>query len=412
MTFNPITALYYAACLSRPRMVGTEEEQKVAQEIKELLEYFGYQVEGHHFTFANAINSFVSILLIINMILIGLALLFKDYAWIVGALMLGLFLSFNRVLNAAEHGSIVPQTGESSAWSKLCMRLGKNYTTTNLVAKTLKVSETFKVSKPHLYLVAHYDSKSQIMPILVRIFLFAFVIGGGLTFSLLSMISSFPFISLSPFTSSFFNLQSLISILGVSLLLASSPLVFLDVGNKSPGAIDNASGVGTVLHLAECIALREDLRDKIDVTILIPSAEEMGLMGAAAYVKHHLETLKQEKEIFILNFDSVGVDGRLCYVDANNKHKPSRLISLVKQTCNEMNIPLSHFSLVGALMDHISFARAGFDAISFTVSGKASWWIHTQNDSIEQLHLRGLSEAGNVAIRVIEKIGAEKQGYK
>ncbi|MBI5715464.1 MAG: M28 family peptidase, partial [Chloroflexi bacterium] len=382
-----------------------------AREIKELLEYFGYQVEEHRFTFANTINSFVAILLIVNMILIVLALVFKDSVWIVGVMMFGLFLSFNRILHTAEQGSIVSQTGEVSAWSKICMRLGKQYTTMNLVAKTLRVSETLRVSaktlrvsRPHIYLVAHYDSKSQIMPILVRISLFAFVIGGGLTFSLLSIISSFSFISLNPFISSFPNLQSLISTLGILLLLASLPLILLDVGNKSPGAIDNASGVGTVLHLAECLALREDLRDAIDVTILIPSAEEMGLMGAAAYVQHYLASLRDEKELYVLNFDSVGIEGRLCYVDADNKHKPSRLLSLVKQTCKETNIPLSHFSLIGALMDHIPFARAGFEAISFTVSGKASWWIHTQHDSVKQLHPKGFAEVGSVAMRVIEKI--------
>ncbi|MBI4631752.1 MAG: M28 family peptidase, partial [Chloroflexi bacterium] len=139
-------------------------------------------------------------------------------------------------------------------------------------------------------------------------------------------------------------------------------------------------------------------------TILIPSAEEMGLMGAAAYVQHHLASLRDEKELYVLNFDSVGIEGRLCYVDANNKHKPSRLLSLIKQTCKETNIPLSHFSLIGALMDHIPFARAGFEAISFTVSGKASWWIHTQHDSVEQLHPKGFAEVGSVAMRVIEKI--------
>ncbi len=406
MTFNPITALYYTACLSRPRMVGTEEEQKVANEIKELLEYFGYQVEEHHFTFANAINSYISILLIVNMILIVLALAFKDYAWIVGMLMLGLFLSFNHILNAAEHGSIVPRTGELSAWSKMCTRLGKQYTTMNLVAKTLRVFKTLRVSKPHVYLIAHYDSKSQIMPILIRISLFAFVIGGGLTFSFISLISLplISLLSLLSFISLPSILQSLISILGVLLLFASFPLVFLDVGNKSPGAIDNASGVGMVLHLAECIALREDLREKIDVTILIPSAEEMGLMGAAAYVKHHLETLKQEREIYILNFDSVGVEGRLCYVDARNRSRQPRLSALIKESCAELGIKLGHFSLVGALMDHIPFAQAGFDAISLTTFGKASWWIHTQNDSVEHLHPKGFSEVGNVAMGVIEKI--------
>jgi hypothetical protein len=63
-------------------------------------------------------------------------------------------------------------------------------------------------------------------------------------------------------------------------------------------------------------------------------------------------------------------------------------------------------------MDHIPFAHAGFDAISFTVSGKASWWIHTRNDSVEQLHPRGFAEAGNVALGVVEGIVSKETGIQ
>jgi Zn-dependent M28 family amino/carboxypeptidase len=130
--------------------------------------------------------------------------------------------------------------------------------------------------------------------------------------------------------------------------LPLAALLLVKVGNASPGAIDNASGVGTVLHLAECLTARPDpsanpeqaLDNRIGVTLLITSAEEFGLLGAAAYLKQHASRLRQHAEsggLYVLNFDGVGVDGSLYYTDAPAR-SPSRLVNLLREACDGWSI--------------------------------------------------------------------------
>ena len=107
------------------------------------------------------------------------------------------------------------------------------------------------------------------MPLVVRITLFMLAIIAGLILVVLTLLDVSTVLYLP---------------IGLLALAAAFPLLFLDVGNNSPGAIDNASSVGLVLHLAEVLAQRADWQDKLHLTILIPSAEEMTLMGSVAYV--------------------------------------------------------------------------------------------------------------------------------
>jgi Zn-dependent M28 family amino/carboxypeptidase len=180
-------------------------------------------------------------------------------------------------------------------------------------------------------------------------------------------------------------------------------LLFLDVGNASPGAIDNASSVGLVLHLAECLVQRHDLRDKLHVTILISSAEEMMVMGTAAFVKAHERQLRRQSWLSILNFDGIGVDGDLYWAGRSS----SRLIRHIRQACDDRRLPLRRFRFVGAMFDHIPFAQHGFDAVTLMAIGRASRSIHTPGDSIDKLHIRGFDQAGQVTLRIIEQMANE-----
>src|SRR3989304_731625 len=129
--------------------------------------------------------------------------------------------------------------------------------------------------------MAPYDSKSQYMPLAIRIGLFVIAVPSSLLVALLALLNlSLP----------------VISVLGVIALLAGLPLLFLDFGNNSPGAIDNASGVGLVLHLAECLSQRSDWRDRLRVSVVCTSAEELGLMGVVAFVRAEGERLWRESQ--------------------------------------------------------------------------------------------------------------------
>lgn len=133
---------------------------------------------------------------------------------------------------------------------------------TNLVARRAPEAA------PGIWLVAHLDSKSQTIPILARIAsVTAFAALFGL--ALLALISA-----------SILGRDSLTRIgVATSILAAVGllPLLVLFIGNRSNGALDNASGVAAVL-----LALRQ-LKGR-DIGVVITSAEELALAGARAFV--------------------------------------------------------------------------------------------------------------------------------
>jgi hypothetical protein len=399
MNFDPQVALNYAVALSRPRQVGSGEDERVAQEIEVRLRGWGYAVERQPFTFAAASEVFLKLFLLLGLLLIVALLIWHDR--VVAVLLLLLVMTF-MPLNRRMQAAALEQNGRGLKW-------GRRYTTANLIATRNRVSSTQAAAPPagrnpvsnlpHLYLVAHYDSKSQRMPLVVRITLFMLAISAGLILVALTLLD----------VSSMLYLP-----IGLLALAAAFPLLFLDVGNNSPGAIDNASSVGLVLHVAEVLAQRDNWQDKLHLTLLFPSAEEMTLMGSVAYVTAHDETLRAHDRsggLYVLNFDGVGVDGDLYFVGRSRQTQSGdrlNLLARVRSACAELDLPLKRFGFAGALFDHIPFAQRGFDAISLIAVGRASRSVHTPADAIDQLHARGFDQAGRVALRVIDQIIGEE----
>jgi hypothetical protein len=103
----------------------------------------------------------------------------------------------------------------------------------------------------------------------------------------------------------------------------------------------------------------------------------------------------------VLNFDGIGSAGRLALVGARRTH---RLAALVRSCCVELHLPLGRLPLVGALFDHIPFAEAGCQAVSLVTLGPASRHVHTRADSADKLDVDGFRQAGEVALRVVEKL--------
>jgi len=365
-------------------------DEQVAQEIEERLHGWGYEVERQPFTFSMASESYLKLFILSCALLVVALLIWHDRVMaVLLVLLVALFMPLNRRVQSAA----LERNGRGLKW-------GQRYATSNLIATHPERNEAkSKDALPHLFLVAHYDSKSQHLPLVARITLFMLAISAGLILVALTLLDVSTVLYLP---------------IGLLALATAIPLLFLDVGNNSPGAIDNASSVGLVLHLAEVLAQRADWQDKLHLTILIPSAEEMTLMGSVAYVTAHAEMLRDQERtggLYVLNFDGIGVDGDLYYVGRSHRPQNSDKISLLTRlqtACAELQLPLKRFGFVGALFDHIPFAKRGFDAISLIAIGRASRSVHTPADSIDQLHVRGFDQAGRVALRVIDQIIGEK----
>jgi hypothetical protein len=273
----------------------------------------------------------------------------------------------------------------------LCQRIGAGYRTRNLIATLPEV--TPDPALPHLYLVAHYDSKSQQIPLTARVILFVVAIAGGVSFAGLTWLAA----ALPMFTPAAMTI-------GIMAMLASLPLLILDIGDGSPGAIDNASSVGLALHLAEYLASSR-WRGKLRVTILLTSAEEMTVMGAEAYARENEPALRRQAEaggLYILNLDGIGVDGRL-YL-AGGQRQARRLANLIRKACGELEITIERFWLGGVMFDHMPFARRGLDAVSLIAVGPATRFVHTPQDTVDKLDVRGFEQAGRVILKVIEKL--------
>jgi Zn-dependent M28 family amino/carboxypeptidase len=192
-------------------------------------------------------------------------------------------------------------------------------------------------------------------------------------------------------------------VMGGLVLIAGVPLWFLDLGDDSPGAIDNASSVGVVMELAQSLAKNPEVCRKIDLTILLTSAEEVSTMGAVAY---------NSGRLYVLNLEGVGVDGSLRWVGkgerASSNSEPC-LLYLVHQACIDLGFEIRSFHLPGALTDHLPFTGLGLDAGTLMAVSRASLGVHTRRDSPDQLDLRGFEQAGQVVLKVIQAaIGSTK----
>ena len=231
------------------------------------------------------------------------------------------------------------------------------------------------------------DSKSQALPLAARMGLVGLASLAALTFATLSVLRVW-----APW------LTSAAAVAGLLALLTGVPLFFLLMagsGNTSPGAIDNASGAGLVLHLAECLCAEPPTRA---VTVLITGAEELGLLGSTAYVQNAApEALRGAT---VLNFDGIGTAGRLAMVGGRG----GELEQAVRAACRDQHILLGRLPLVGAQFDHLPFTAAGVDALSLVSVGRAALRVHTPQDDTSQLAVEGFRQAGQVALRVIKSL--------
>jgi hypothetical protein len=396
-------ALQIAMHIARPRRVGSQAENQVGRELASRLEQSGLRVHAEPFRFSDASTIFLKLEIIACQVLIAAAMCLyaidSSVRTVTAALLILLPVLFNKLNRAVQQGSL-DEGQNHTAWRSLCHRLGRSYHATTYVARLPRAYGD--ASATHLLIVAHYDSKSQRMPLAARIFLFAMGMAGAMLFAILILLSPLAPVMVTP-----------AMVLGGLALLAGVPLWFLDLGDDSPGAIDNASGVGVVMELAHALANDPQVRRKLDLIVLLTSAEEVSTMGAVAYVQRHEKELRrweQSGHVYVFNFDGVGVNGPLRWVSKgelaalHSELLEPRLVSLVRQACKDLGCKIKSFNLPGALYDHLPFAALGLQAGTLVAVSRASLGVHTRRDSADKLALAGFEQAGQVALRVIAEL--------
>ncbi|HEV2644100.1 MAG TPA: M28 family peptidase [Candidatus Elarobacter sp.] len=218
---------------------------------------------------------------------------------------------------------------------------------------------------PRVWLIAHLDSKSQPIPLLMR--------AGGVVSSLVAWGTLFAVWA----ASSRFRVPAVAIMLPAAAAVAGTvPLAWSFVSARSAGALDNGSGVVAVLRAAESLA-----RD-LPLGVLLTSAEELGLAGARAWVMARPSGVA-------LNCDGVDDVGRVSVTVARDRH--GELVAAVQGARHALRAPVPFVvrrAVPGVLLDAAAFADAGWIAATVSRGGWRSLArVHTAAD--ERARLRG-----------------------
>ena len=247
---------------------------------------------------------------------------------------------------------------------------------------------------PRVWLCAHLDSKSQPVPTLLRS---AGVVMAGLGY-LLTLGLATAAIAGWHLHRSYWTIAALVTLVG------AIPVVLSIVTWRSPGALDNASGVATIMAAARQVG-RETA-----VGVLITDAEELGLAGARAWAAERGGGGGGPGDEALLNCD--GVDDSGAIVAMYSAAPPARLLRALARATVGTGIAHERTRMIpGVLTDSVAFADRGLMSVTFS---RGTWRslarVHTRRDDLAHLRGTGIAETATlIAATVREMTGEERR---
>jgi hypothetical protein len=356
LTFNARDVLL---ALAKPRMTGSAEAAAITADVKARLESLGYEVREASFEFSTWPGRFgVSAAGAAYLIgaLLGAGFLYQGHPGVSLVMLLTVTLIVAAIaLLARPAMNILP-------WGRV--------KGANLVAQVAG-------SRPRYFLMAHRDSKSQPVPLAFR--------GPAIVLGILTWLALAIAAALALFDPIWSRPDVSIA-LGAAGVVAGTILVFCWVDNRSPGALDNASGVAALLGVAEREAAAGD------VAFVITDAEELGLVGARAVAS------QLPPSFGVINVDGLDDQGSFHVVERFGwpkkrgaaPHLAAALLSAaakLDQPARRRDVPL------GLLLDHIPVVKAGTPALTLMRGSLSSLRrVHRPADNLDQLSGKGVED--------------------
>ncbi len=194
----------------------------------------------------------------------------------------------------------------------------------------------------------------------------------------------------------------------VMLILAAPLLANIVLSPVVPGASDNASGVATVLRLAERF---DDLPlEHFDVWVLFPGAEEGLLLGMRAWLRRHRKELGKRSTVF-LNVDTVG-HGTVRYMTKEGlvlagRYHPT-LVNLCREiAADDVDDRFGARGYASRFATDAVVARAkGFPAITITCTDAVDYppHFHQMTDTSDRVEPAALERAYEFCAELAERL--------
>lgn len=392
----------YVKFFSFPRLSGTEGEKKAVELTVKTFQDIGFKddhIERENFEFSDFYSTtLIQLIMIINLTFYLIFILSSYIYPIVTIIAIGaMAFIVIMIIRGLRH----PETG---FWGEY---FGRTFSSTNVIVKIPAKTQSEK-NAGNIIVSAHLDSKSQTFKTAWRIVLYRVWLFSGILLGIFYLI--FIFSSLATFSLGNFPLFLQVCI-WISVLLTSFSnvlLMFLSTHNKSPGALDNATGMAIVFELSSYFI--DHPLDNYNIWFCQFSAEELGTMGSRIFVNNHEKEFVKGK-IFQINFDMVS---SAKHSSSKNKVEflesfgvlPRKKISPVlgkymNDAAKEENQKFRGFHLsTGAHLDSVPFHLRDYDAIDITTRAAARF-THNKVDTPDKVDPQILLEACIIARKAI-----------
>lgn len=249
-------------------------------------------------------------------------------------------------------------------------------------------------SRPAWIVMAHRDSKSQLVPTLVRT---AAVVAGAVGWVALVVAAALWF------GGELFQFPSWALLAGGVVTLSGLVLALAWSSNNSPGALDNATGLAVLLAIANAGPGDE-------VGFLVTDGEELGLAGA----REAVEPLPPVQGV--INLDGLDDRGVIRIAEGHGVRRRGsapQLAAALLTTARALDIEVVRQPLPRTIMvDHIPFAAAGVPALTI-LRGKLSSLlrVHRGGDKPDRLDGRGAAETATLLTGALRLLRAKERDH-
>jgi hypothetical protein len=204
---------------------------------------------------------------------------------------------------------------------------------------------------------------------------------------------------------------AIIQLIPTALLLVTLALqIDIALSGIVPGAYDNASGVATVLSVAQ--QLGEEPPQNLDLWVVLPGAEECNCEGMAAWIAAHRNELDPGTTLF-LNVDSVSF-GDVHYLASEGAIVSYSLDRRMFELCEAIaaadrengNRYRARPIRIPFHTDALPVTTRGFRAISLigAEDGVGPPYYHTHADTPDQLDEDAMTRAVEFAVELVRQI--------
>jgi len=168
----------------------------------------------------------------------------------------------------------------------------------------------------------------------------------------------------------------------------------------APGASDDGAAVAAMLETARALKSKPPLEN--DVIFLFTDAEELGLLGAQAFVDNH--PLTSDIEI-VLNYEAMGSSGQSMLFETSDGN--GRLIrEFAKAAPHPVGTSLSYeiYRRMPNDTDLTRFKIAEYHGLNFSYVGDV-YDYHTMGDNLDNIHEGSLQHHGSNMLALAEHFG-------